>query len=75
VTIDVDHWYKGGSADQVQVANYGGVDDAVALEGGVNFEVGKRYLVTASDGQVSMCGFTAEWNAEMEQAFQEAYGS
>ncbi|MDT4920204.1 MAG: hypothetical protein QOI15_1106 [Pseudonocardiales bacterium] len=73
VLIDVDHWYKGGSADQVQLANHN--QPEVALEGGIQFEVGHRYLVSASDGTVSMCGYSGEWSAEFEQSFQEAFGS
>ena len=71
-TLDVNHWYRGGTADQVQVNTYD--SQAVALEGGVAFETGHRYLVTATDGTVNICGFTAEWSAETEQAFQQAFG-
>jgi hypothetical protein len=71
--LDVDHWYKGGSADQVEVANNNSV--GVTLEGGIQFEVGTRYLITASDGTVSMCGYSGEWSPEFEQSFQEAFGS
>jgi hypothetical protein len=71
--LDVDHWYKGGSADQVELSNNN--SEGVALEGGVQFEVGTRYLITASDGYVSMCGYSGEWSPEFEQSFQEAFGS
>lgn len=73
VLLDVDHWYKGGSADQVELANHNQAD--VALEGGIQFEVGHRYLVSASDGTVSMCGYSGEWSAEFEQSYQDAFGS
>ena len=73
VLLDVDHWYNGGSADQVQLENNN--TEGVALKGGVNFAVGQRYLVSASDGTVSGCGYSGEWSAEFEQSFQEAFGS
>jgi hypothetical protein len=73
VLLDVDHWYKGGSADQVELANSN--NPGVALEGGIQFEVGHRYLVSASDGTVSMCGYSGEWTSEFEQSYQEAFGS
>jgi hypothetical protein len=73
VLIDVDHWYKGGSADQVRLASNNNI--GIVLEGGVNFEAGHRYLVTATDGTVNGCGYTAEWSAELEHSFQEAFGN
>lgn len=73
VLLDVDHWYKGGTADQVELANPN--VPGIALEGGIQFEVGHRYLVSASDGTVSMCGYSGEWSADFEQSFQDAFGS
>jgi hypothetical protein len=73
VLLTVNHWYKGGSADEVRLESNNA--PGIAMEGGINFEVGKRYLVTASDGTVSICGFTGEWSADLERSFQEAFGS
>lgn len=73
VLLDVDHWYKGGSADQVELSNSN--NPQIALEGGIHFETGQRYLVSASDGTVSMCGYSGEWTPELEQSYQEAFGS
>jgi hypothetical protein len=73
VRLDVDHWFKGGSADQVELA--GRTTPDVVLEGGVNFQVGERYLVSARDGIVAGCGYTALWSTQMEQAFEQAFGS
>src|SRR4051794_38758471 len=73
VVLDVDHWYKGGTADQVELANPN--VPGIALEGGIQFVVGHRYLVSADDATVSMCGYSGEWSAEMEQSYQDAFGS
>ena len=73
VLLTVNHWYKGGTADEVRLTNDN--TGPVALEGGVTFTVGQRYLVTARDGTVTYCGYTAEWSADLEQSFQEAFGN
>ena len=57
VTLDVDTWFKGGDASQVVLNAPPGME---ALIGGIPFEVGSQYLVTAYDGNVNYCGFTAE---------------
>lgn len=73
VTITPDHWYKGGDgATSVKLATMG--EEKVALLGSVQFEQGKRYLVTATDGQVNACGFSAEWTPELAQVFEQAFG-
>ena len=72
VTLDVDHWYKGGDAGVVTVANPAGA--SVALDG-VEFTDGDRFLVTATDGVVNGCGFSGPATAELEHAFDEAFGA
>jgi hypothetical protein len=75
VTLDVDHWYKGGSAEQVTISNpTGATAGAVALDG-IEFAEGERYLITATEGNVNLCGFSGPASAELEQAFTEAFGS
>lgn len=73
VTLDVDHWYAGGSADVVTLSQPD-ANGPVSLEGGVSFEQGKRYFVTAANGTVNGCGYTAEATPDIEKAFQEAFG-
>ena len=70
VTLTVGHWYRGGTADVVTLAQTPG---NVSLDG-VDFAVGKRYLLTASDGTVTSCGFSGESTPELERAFAEAFG-
>ena len=72
-TLDVHHWYTGGEADQVTVAAPDA--DMQELLVAVDFEVGKSYLVSATDGQVSLCGFTAEKTPELEALYAEAFAS
>lgn len=72
VTLDVDHWYTGGSADVVTLSQPD-ASGPVSLEGGVTFEQGKRYFVTATNGTVNGCGYTGEASADLEQAFQQAF--
>ena len=71
VTLDVDRWYKGGSADVVNVGLNPGQTSA-ALDG-VEFTEGGRFLVTATDGAVNGCGFSGPASAELEGAFGEAF--
>jgi hypothetical protein len=72
VLLTVNHWYKGGSADEVRLTSL--QNERVALEGTVDFTVGRRYLVTANDGTVTYCGFTEQWSAELQKDFQQAFG-
>ena len=73
VTLTVDHWYRGGDAGVVTVTTPSG--DTVALDGAVAFEQGGHYLVTATDGVVNGCGFSGPATAELESAFEEAFGA
>jgi hypothetical protein len=72
-TLDVDHWYKGGEADQV-VLEHEGSATQVALDG-VSFEKGKRYLVSATDGTVNICGYSGPWTEDLAAQFDQAFGS
>jgi hypothetical protein len=71
VTLDVDHWYRGGDQAQVEI---GRLDDtAIALVGIPEFKPGDRYLVTATDGVVSACGYTAPWSSDLAETFAAAF--
>ncbi|MBK5307577.1 MAG: hypothetical protein JJD92_12880 [Frankiaceae bacterium] len=72
VTVDVDHWYKGGTADVVTVAVLDG--STVALDG-VEFTAGQKYLITATDGTVNTCGFSGPATPELTKSFDEAFGT
>jgi len=72
VRITPDHWYRGGD-DATDVVLTAGSPD-VLLEGGIIFEEGQRYLVSANDGQVATCGLSGPYSEEMAAAYAEAFG-
>jgi hypothetical protein len=72
VTLDVDTWFTGGDAAQVVLNAPQGLE---ALIDGFAFEEGAQYLITAYDGNVNYCGFSAKSTPEMRAAFEEAFGS
>ena len=72
VVLQVDRWYRGGSAGTVELVNQGGETTSID---GVEFTEGNRYLVTAStEGTVNTCGYTAEWSPQMASDFEDAFG-
>jgi len=73
VVLEVDKWYRGGDATNVELTTPDG--EQVALNGVVDFVVDKRYLITASEGTVNTCGFTAEWSPEMAADFEAGFKS
>jgi hypothetical protein len=70
VTLDVDEWFKGGDAEQVVLHAPAGME---ALIGGIPFEEGGQYLITAYDGTVNYCGFSGPSTPEFRAAFEEAF--
>lgn len=72
VRLTPDHWYRGGDGADEVVLTAGSED--VLLEGGITFEEGQRYLVSAVDGQVATCGLSAPYSEEMAAAYDEAFG-
>jgi len=70
VVLDVDHWFAGGDADRVELATPGA---DTSYEIGLSFTEGRRYLVTATDGTVNGCGYTAPATPDMEAAFDRAF--
>lgn len=70
VTLDVEEWFTGGDASQVVLNAPAGME---ALLGGVPFEEGGQYLITAYDGTVNYCGFSGPSTPEMRAAFEEAF--
>ncbi len=71
VTLTPTMFYAGEPTDRVRVE--APPEELQQLLLSVNFEVGQRYLVSASDGQVSVCGFSGPWSAELEQLYVEAF--
>jgi hypothetical protein len=71
VTLRVDHWYAGGPTDLVRVQ--APAADLQQLVGAVAFEQGGRYLVSATDGRVTVCGFSAPYSADLAALYDEAF--
>ena len=70
-TLAVDQWYAGGDAGTVTVTTP--EKDLAALLMAVEFEKGKSYLVSATDGRVTLCGFTAETTPDLQALYDEAF--
>jgi hypothetical protein len=70
VTLEVDHWFKGGDAEVVNLVAPQGME---ALIGGIAFEAGAQYLISATDGVVNYCGFSGEATPELRARFEAAY--
>ncbi len=71
ITFEVERWYAGGDVDVVEVLDPVGL--GAALEGSPDFEPGQRFLVTAAEGQVTGCGFSAPYSVPRERMFQQAF--
>lgn len=73
VTLAPTEVFAGEKADEVEVVGSG--IDPRALGGVVTFEVGQTYYVSASDGQVSACGFSGSASDEsLQQLYDVAFG-
>jgi hypothetical protein len=73
VTLEVTEWYRGGPADQVTVD--APPTDMEGLLGAADFKTGQRYLVSANDGFVTVCGFTAPYSDDLAALYAEAFGA
>ena len=71
VRLDVTRWYTGGDAGTVVLRT--GPDVQQLLLGATDFRVGEDYLVSATDGTVSVCGYTGPASAELQAVYDEAY--
>jgi hypothetical protein len=73
VTLEVGHWYRGGNEDLVTVE----ASDAELqmLIQAVSFEQGERYLVSATDGIVTVCGFSAPYSDELAALYAQAFAA
>jgi len=70
VTLAIDQAYKGTDA---QMATLVAPDGMQALIGGVTFEPGQQYLVTATDGTVNYCGLSGPATPELQALFDQAF--
>lgn len=74
VTVRVDRWFTSATSqtDVVDITLPAGTTSA-ALDG-VDFVVGDRYLLTATEGTINGCGFSGPATPELEAAFTSAFG-
>lgn len=70
VTLTVDRWYRGGDTAEVTLNAPTGME---ALIGGIPFETGNEYLITAQAGTVNYCGFSGAATPEYRAAFETAF--
>lgn len=68
-TLDVDRWFKGGTADNVTITTPAADSSIDAPE----LVQGRRYLLTAADGALSSCGVGGEATPELEGLFEQAF--
>jgi hypothetical protein len=71
VQLTVDEAYAGVDAQAVTLNAPEGME---ALIGGVAWEVGGQYLVSAWDGTVNYCGQTGPATPELQAIYDEAFG-
>lgn len=71
-TLQVDRWYAGDETDLVAVKAPDA--DLQQLLMAVDFQEGKRYLVSATGGRVTVCGFSAEYSADLAALYDQAFG-
>ncbi len=71
VTLRPTRFYAGEETDLVTVQDPG--DDLRALLSAVRFEEGRRYLVAATDGRVTLCGFTDVYTEELAAVYESAF--
>lgn len=69
--LRVDRWYAGGDASEVIVSVPEGAQ--IALNGTIDFQEGRAYLITAEGGTVNLCGFSGEATPELAAAFEAAF--
>ena len=70
-TLEVDEWYAGDEASTVTVQSPS--KDLADLLMAVEFEPGRSYLVSATRGRVTLCGFTAETSPQLQGLYDEAF--
>lgn len=72
VVLTPTEFYAGDEADRVEVD--APAEQLTNLIGAVEFEVGGTYLVSATGGQVTVCGFSGPATPELQQLYADAFG-
>lgn len=72
VVLTPTTFYAGDEADRVEVDAV--PEELAALVGAVDFQVGESYLVAATGGQVTGCGFSGPAAPGLQQLYVAAFG-
>lgn len=72
VVLIPTRFYSGPASEEVRVESP--LAALSELIGAVEFQVGERYLVSAVDGQVTVCGFSGPYSPDLEQLYVDAFG-
>ena len=70
-TLDPTRFYVGDETDVVVVKAPDG--DLRAMLAAVDFREGERYLVSATDGRVTLCGFSGPHTEPLAKLYAEAF--
>lgn len=70
-TLEPTHFFAGDETGVVIVKAPDG--DLQALLSAVDFREGERYLVSATDGRVTLCGFSGPHTEALAQLYAEAF--
>jgi hypothetical protein len=74
VTLDIDHWYRDSTGSDADIVVVNAPEGMEALIGGIAFETGSHYLISASaEGNVSYCGYTGPATDELRASFDQAF--
>jgi hypothetical protein len=71
-TLEPTRFYAGDEADAVVVKAPDG--DLQALLAAVDFREGDRYLVSATNGRVTLCGFSGPFSTQLAALYDRAFG-
>ena len=71
VTLQPTAWFKGTPSETVTVTAPSKMLQELLVA--VDFQVGGRYLVTAFQDTVTLCGFSAAYDEELAQLYADAY--
>lgn len=71
VTLDPTHFYAGGPTDLVEVQ--APPEELTNLIGAVEFQEGGTYLVSATGGRVTVCGFSGPSTPALQSLYDQAF--
>ncbi|WP_372735036.1 hypothetical protein, partial [Nocardioides sp.] len=70
-TLEPIEMFAGDAVDEIAITNsFQGTPSLIGL---VDFEVGKTYLVAASDGNVGVCGFSGEATPRLQALYDATF--